>query len=576
MDVTPKRAVGYVRVSTVIQAKEGESLSTQRQQITDFCKQKGWELARFYADEGISGAKVEYRTNFKKMIEDAEGGKFEVIVFTKLSRFARNARDYLNKSHELDEHGVLLASVKENIDPTTKTGKMIAGILALFAEWEHETIREQMHENKIAKWKDGRTFIGRPPYGYRWSKDKGELEINEKDSEVYHAIRRMYVEEGLSCQDISLKLKEQGIRCKKAYWSSVTVSYVLRNPAYYGHYVVNKYIYEDRVYKDGRVRAGTKRTKQKKPASEHITFPIPQLIDKSVWDQIQQRLEFNKHKSKHSAKRTRTFFLRDVLVCGHCGSRVGRKWGNIRKDGTAPRYYACYWTGTSEKEIKAAGRHRCTLPYLKADDVEKRVWNDLWSNYKVAFAINPEKAFKRLFNSDNYKGEIEQLRETIDRLNAEVKKKRKEVDKLFELREEIKESKAELIKDELIKRLEAKGDEILELEGNLNNAQSKCQKLESLQGKEQETKDFLLENKSKLKQLWQDIKKLGLDDRKVLVEAMVRGKIKVDYGDVDFPDVVMADFKHKFNIDILQRFMNEGKISQLDKNSTVDLAGYEL
>ena len=104
MTKKPVIAVRYARVSTAEQTKEGESLSTRWQQITDFCKHKGWELAHIYADEEISGAKVEYGTDFKKMIEDAEGGKFELIVFTKLSGFARNARDYLNKSNDTSTH----------------------------------------------------------------------------------------------------------------------------------------------------------------------------------------------------------------------------------------------------------------------------------------------------------------------------------------------------------------------------------------------------------------------------------------------------------------------------------------
>jgi len=154
MNIEHKKAVGYIRVSTSIQVKEGESLSTQRQQIVDYAKNKGWELDSIYSDEGISGAKIEYRTNLKKLIEDAKQGKFEVIIITKLSRFTRNAREYMNLSYELKNYGISLVSIKENIDSTALTGKMMAGFLALFAEWEHNIIKEQMHENKMARWKE--------------------------------------------------------------------------------------------------------------------------------------------------------------------------------------------------------------------------------------------------------------------------------------------------------------------------------------------------------------------------------------------------------------------------------------
>jgi len=55
MNIEQKKAVGYIRVSTIIQVKEGESLSTQKQQIVDYAKNKGWELDDIYSDEGISG-----------------------------------------------------------------------------------------------------------------------------------------------------------------------------------------------------------------------------------------------------------------------------------------------------------------------------------------------------------------------------------------------------------------------------------------------------------------------------------------------------------------------------------------
>ena len=75
------RAVGYIRVSTPLQAKEGESLETQKKQIRSFCDQKDWELTYIYADEGVSGAKAEHRTQFQQMLKDAKEGQFDVIVF---------------------------------------------------------------------------------------------------------------------------------------------------------------------------------------------------------------------------------------------------------------------------------------------------------------------------------------------------------------------------------------------------------------------------------------------------------------------------------------------------------------
>jgi site-specific DNA recombinase len=208
MNIKQKKAVGYIRVSTIIQVKEGESLSTQRQQIVDYAKNKGWELGDIYSDEGISGAKIEYRTNFQRLIEDAKQGKFEIVIFTKLSRFARNTRDYLNLFHELQDHGITLVSIKENFDQTTSTGRVMATIFALFAEFERETIKEQMYENKMIRWREQRTFIGRPPFAYYWNKEKKQLEINKEEAKVYKLLVDMYLNQKMSFQDMCIKLKK--------------------------------------------------------------------------------------------------------------------------------------------------------------------------------------------------------------------------------------------------------------------------------------------------------------------------------------------------------------------------------
>ena len=557
MNIKQKKAVGYIRVSTPIQVKEGESLSTQKQQIVDYAKNKGWELDCIYSDEGISGAKIEYRTNFQRLIEDAKQGKFEIVIFTKLSRFARNAREYMNLSYELENHGITLVSIKENIDPTTSSGKMMAGILALFAEWEHETIKEQMHENKMARWKEQRIFIGKPPYAYYWNKEKKQLKINEEEAKVYHLLVEMYLDQRMSFRDMCLKLKNNGIKGKCANWSSTTISYILKNPAYYGNYVVNQYVYEDGVR-----GVGSKRTKQRKPSSEHIVYKIPPLISKIQWDRIQKQIEFNKRKSKRS-NRTSHLFLRDILICRRCGGRVKPRVGNVRKDGTELYYYACYWARTSKKNLIASGRKKkCSLPYIKVKHIENAVWSDIL----MRFTFNTNKILEQLFNPTNHKVKMNQLKGTIGRLEMELKKKNIAKNNLYKLLEE-----DETNLSEFIDKLQKNKDDILELEGNLDDSNSQYQELVSLSENEKEITSFLYNNKKKLRMLRKDVFNLNLKDRKLLVESMLKDKVTVDYqedNELDGPGGPTCNYKLKWNPNILQRFINEGKITKLDKNST--------
>jgi len=556
MNIKQKKAVGYVRVSTIIQVKEGESLSTQRQQIVDYAKNKGWELDCIYADEGMSGAKIEYRTDFKKLIEDAKQGKFEVVIFTKLSRFARNTRKYLNLFHELQDHGITLVSIKENFDPTTSTGRAMATIFASFAEWERETIKEQMHENKMARWKEQRTFIGMPPYAYYWNKAKKQLEINEEEAKVYKMIVDMYLNQKMSFEDICFKLKKNGIKGKRTYWSSATISYTLKNPAYYGNYVVNQF-----EYKEGVRGVGSKRTKKRKSSSEHIPFQIPPLISKTQWDLIQKQTGFNKRKSKRSDK-TEDLIMRDVLICGRCGSRVKPRVGRVRKDGIAPRSYSCYWASTSKKKLIASGRtKKCSLPYIGTKHIENAIWADIL----MMFSLNPKKAFDHLFDPKKQKDKMKQLKERISRLQIDLNNKNRARNNLYGLME-----KEEVNLLDITNRLEINQDEILGLESKLNDTKLEQKELLDLIEGEKEISNFLHANKKELRKIVKEINKLKEDDRKLLVESMLRDKVTVDYqedNEFDGPGGATFNYNLKWNPNILQRFMDEGKIANLNKNS---------
>ena len=240
-----KKAAGYVRVSTTAQAQEGESLQTQRDGIAAYCQGYGLELAEIYADEGISGASTEKRPGFLQLLKDAKTGKFSCLVICSLSRFGRNARELLNNYDELENHGVKLIFLKESIDTSTPYGRLLRTVMAAFSELERDMIRERTSENRIAKWKRGGTFVGKVPYGYIWNKEKKRVEINTMEARVYRHIVELYLHEGLSDLNIALRLKEEGIKFRgRKYPATQTIAYMLKNPVYYGNFVVNRHEYK--------------------------------------------------------------------------------------------------------------------------------------------------------------------------------------------------------------------------------------------------------------------------------------------------------------------------------------------
>lgn len=291
------KAAGYTRVSTPSQVKEGESLHLQEDAIQNYANTKNWELTEIYSDKGESGAKQD-RPELMRLLQDGKDKKFQALIVHRLSRFGRNARELLNNYHTLKEYGTEVHFVKEQIDSSTTTGRLLLTIMAAIAEMEREIIEEQMAENKLSKWRDNRAFVGTLPLGYSWNKETKEIEAVQEEAKLYTRIVSLYLDEGLSFTDIALKLTAEGIKGKRGgRLTSEAMSYILKNPAYYGNLVVNQYQYD-----------GKRRTKKKKPESEHISFEIPALISKTKWDRIQERTQFNRKKGKKSTLRRKNTF----------------------------------------------------------------------------------------------------------------------------------------------------------------------------------------------------------------------------------------------------------------------------
>jgi len=84
----------YIRVSSKRQAEEGYSLDAQERNLKDYCRMMEWNVAGIYADEGISGKKID-RPSLQRLLTDAKEGKINKIVTLKLDRISRNVKDML-------------------------------------------------------------------------------------------------------------------------------------------------------------------------------------------------------------------------------------------------------------------------------------------------------------------------------------------------------------------------------------------------------------------------------------------------------------------------------------------------
>jgi len=174
-----KRAAGYIRVSTTLQAEKGESLEIQTEKIKELAKFRKYKFIRMYADEGVSGSTVKDRPGLQLCFEDVQNGKFDVLIVFSLSRFGRNARELLGNHNFLKELGIELLIVKENVDSSTTTGKLMLGLFSVLAEWEKDIIAERMLEGKISKARKGIPASGAYPIGRTFDKETLKWSLDE-------------------------------------------------------------------------------------------------------------------------------------------------------------------------------------------------------------------------------------------------------------------------------------------------------------------------------------------------------------------------------------------------------------
>ncbi len=159
---------GYLRVSTLTQAKEGESLEAQRLQVTSYAVSKGLQLPEenVFVEAGVSGgSEFQERPEGSKLFQILTEG--DMVVFPKLDRAFRNTRNALNVLHELKARGVSVHFIDLGGDVTGNgVGAIVFTILSAFATFERERIAARIREVKQLKKAQGKFTGGKRAFGY--------------------------------------------------------------------------------------------------------------------------------------------------------------------------------------------------------------------------------------------------------------------------------------------------------------------------------------------------------------------------------------------------------------------------
>jgi putative DNA-invertase from lambdoid prophage Rac len=151
----PLRVALYARVST----HDQQTLPLQIRALNEYAAKRGWTIAAQIKEVGSGASQRELRTT---LIAAARRREIDVVLVWRLDRWGRSVADLVSTLQELQHLGVGFVSLTEALDLTTPAGRAMAGLLAVFAEFEREILHERVRAGLDHARHQGKR-LGRPP-----------------------------------------------------------------------------------------------------------------------------------------------------------------------------------------------------------------------------------------------------------------------------------------------------------------------------------------------------------------------------------------------------------------------------
>jgi site-specific DNA recombinase len=488
------KAALYLRVSTEEQAVRGYSIEAQKEALQAYALKKGWEIAGIYEDAGYSAKNIN-RPALQRLLKDIEDKKVEAVLVWRLDRISRSVADFSDVIEIFEKHGVTFDSATENIDTSTPSGRALVNFLAVFAQFERESIGERSRLGKLKKVQMGNPALGLPPYGYKI--EDGQYQINEAEAEVVRLIFKLCVDNHWGYRKIASYLNELGLKTRQGgFWNYGSISSILNNPIYPGLIVWNR-------------TKSVKGKTLKRPKSEWIKVKgnFPPIISEEIFDVASSRI---KERGRNGRSLSSVYALSGIIRCGVCGMSY---CVNPRKDRGIINYFC--------SSRKGKGKIVCENRTVNGTKIEKLLIS------KLIEATQKEKelivaSFKEEDKHEEILKEIKNISIAIDRLQARKKK-------IFELYEDGEIDKT-ILKDR-IKELESEMALLKSREEELYSRQNKQKNLKH----EHEAFFKAIENFGKIIDL------VAPSEKKALIRAILQAIIV-------HPERVEAIFKTGYSL----------------------------
>lgn len=415
----------YIRLSRDDGNIESDSIVSQRSLLRRYVKENNYIVVDEYVDDGFTGTNFD-RPGFKKMIQDIELGKINMIITKDMSRLGR---DYIGTGELIEKYfpnnNVRYIAINDGIDTfIDNTNNDIAPFKAIMNDMYAKDISKKVKSSLRSRMKDGLYVSGRCPFGYmKDPTNKNHLVVNVEQANVVKLIFDLALK-GNTYHFIAQYLTQRKIKTPASYynyvWNTKCSTECISQE--YGVWVDTtiKAILTNRIYTGDAVQGKTKKInyKLKKTVKNNpddyiiVENTHEAIIDKSTFNYVQTLLP----KNVKRPEKKRFYLLDGLLYCGDCKHRITIRYQNK----TGRSYTTCDYYRTYSKY------HVCTTHTNNYEGLENVIIDNIREVCKKYLDKNEIKNFlDNLEFEDNtlkIKKQIEGLEITNNKLTKSLDK----------------------------------------------------------------------------------------------------------------------------------------------------------
>ena len=362
--------------------RESNSITSQKQMLTQFAEYHGIEIVETYVDDGWSGTNFE-RPDFKRMIADIESGKINTVITKDLSRLGR---DYLQTGYYTDMYfpskRVRYIAISDGIDTSTGYNEM-APFKNLFNDFYARDISKKIRSTLTTKARAGIYHSTVPPFGYR--KSPADSHMLPRDEETAPYVIKMFelsasgrgpaaIANYLRAKKVPIPAYWHHVRGKRAWqgykgendasnyrWFDTTVRSILQHEVYIGNLVAQR---QTHIFKVGKSFV---RPREEWVIVEDVFEP---LVERELWERVQESFS---NPTRARKKTGLASIFSGIVFCDTCNRRIS----------FVPERAEKIYVGSC-MEYRKIGRQGCTPHRIYEKDLYDAVLKDIREWAKLA------------------------------------------------------------------------------------------------------------------------------------------------------------------------------------------------